>query len=214
MIYDRVWLCHRLPAQKIGSGEWKKGKREAAAIPPAVLLYRDRPRDGSETFCVPVEEYLGGEMTGPWSDVYSICAVMYSLLTGRRPADAKARMRGELLEPPSRLGVSIGANRERVIMKGLEILQKDRWQNGRKLYQALFEEVNDHVSDAVPAEKPERTDAAEGNRAYAGYSHMVFRNSDGFFFGYTGREAAAILGCIRPERRQRAGMGAGEGRRI
>ena len=156
VIYDRVWLCHRLPAQKPGSGEGQKGTREAAAIPPAVLLYRDRPRDGSETFCVPVEEYLGGEMTGPWSDVYSICAVMYSLLTGRRPADAKARMRGELLEPPSRLGVSIGANRERVIMKGLEILQKDRWQNGRELYQALFEEVNDRVSDAVPAEKPEK----------------------------------------------------------
>ena len=141
VIHDRVWLCHTLPLHHSGSEKWEKGADGAETAPPAVsLLYRNRPEDDSEMFCIPVEEYLGGEMPGPWSDVYSICAVIYSMLTGRRPADVKGRMRGERLEPPSRLGVSIGANRERALMKGLEIIQKNRWQNGQELYQALFEE--------------------------------------------------------------------------
>ena len=162
VIHDRVWLCHTLPLHHSGSEKWEKGADGAETAPPAVsLLYRNRPEDDSEMFCIPVEEYLGGELPGPWSDVYSICAVIYSMLTGRRPADVKARMRGEPLELPSRLGVSIGANRERALMKGLEIIQKDRWQNGQELYQALFEEENDTVTVIVPMEE---TGKAKKNR--------------------------------------------------
>ena len=157
VLYDRIWLCHTLPSRtSIPGSQGRAEKSPAEKRRPAhtvSLLRRIRPKDGSETFCMPVEEYLGGDMIGPWSDVYSICAVIYALLTGQRPAEAKKRMRGEKLKPPSYLGAAIGAGREQALMKGLEIIQKDRWQNCRELYQALY----------APAEGPE--DPGKAKRA-------------------------------------------------
>jgi serine/threonine protein kinase len=48
----------------------------------------------------PGEQYVtDGSLQGPWTDIYSLSAVMYSALTGSRPADFGARMLADDMAP-------------------------------------------------------------------------------------------------------------------
>jgi HAMP domain-containing protein len=40
----------------------------------------------------PIEQYAGGGRQGPWTDIYSMGATLFWLLTGRKPVDAPARL--------------------------------------------------------------------------------------------------------------------------
>lgn len=47
----------------------------------------------------PVEQYDATSKQGAWSDIYAIGAVMYWMVSGRRPMDAIARVRQDVLTP-------------------------------------------------------------------------------------------------------------------
>lgn len=49
----------------------------------------------------PLEQYSPKAKQGPWTDVYSLCAVFYELLTGATLPDALERAGGEEVFPPS-----------------------------------------------------------------------------------------------------------------
>ena len=72
-----------------------------------------------------------------------ICAILYASITRQLPVNAKQRVKGTDLQPPSRLGVPISRQREKGLMKGLEILQKDRWKDGCELYRVLYGKANE-----------------------------------------------------------------------
>jgi serine/threonine protein kinase/HAMP domain-containing protein len=40
----------------------------------------------------PIEQYAGGGRQGPWTDIYSMGATLFWLVTGRKPVDAPARL--------------------------------------------------------------------------------------------------------------------------
>ena len=142
MVYERLWYCFPLPEKRRkcfahGSGESREGW---------CRLTEDQSRredddsagvSGSSWEALEIK--LGREEAGPWSDVYSICAVIYTAITGRPPESAAERVNGTELRPPSRLGIRIDEGREAALMKGLALLRKDRWQDAGELYRAFYE---------------------------------------------------------------------------
>ena len=87
---------------------------------------------------IPLEQQMKQERVSPASDVYSFCAVVYWWLTGKVPPDVYSRMQGENLKSPWELKISISPKQEAALMKGLSLMEKDRYTNGAELYQALY----------------------------------------------------------------------------
>lgn len=86
----------------------------------------------------PEEQYRGKGCQGPWTDIYIFCAVVYRMITGKRPAGAVDRFLGETLISPSELGAQIGLEQEEVLLKGMALLGKDRYQSIAEFKAALF----------------------------------------------------------------------------
>ena len=139
---ERLWFCF-WPQEFVGRKISGKGKTGWPAEFLAFLGSEDWQKGQAEEALMPVEAYMGRDVTGPWSDIYSICAVIYTRLTGQLPVGVKERVRGTILPLPSQLGIGISRGRERALMKGLELLPKDRWQNGRELYRELLISANE-----------------------------------------------------------------------
>lgn len=78
----------------------------------------------------PPEQYLKAGMTGPWSDIFAVCAVMYEALTGEKPHSAISRTRKDTLAPVTTLA-SVGSNVNDAIMQGLSLdIQKRHFYAG------------------------------------------------------------------------------------
>ena len=93
--------------------------------------------------------YMSPEATyGPYdldarSDIYSLGATVYSLLTGRPPLEAGTtqeligKIRHEIPAPPQREGLSSNDEFERIVMKMLEKRPSDRYQTPIQLLKDL-----------------------------------------------------------------------------
>src|SRR5207247_9107960 len=96
-------------------------------------------------------EVRGGEPGEPASDVYTVTANIYAALTGHEPNPDPTQ-----LVPPRQLRPAIPAAVERVILRGLSHVPKDR-------YFTATEMLEDFVSDAgtfhTPAAAPELTES-------------------------------------------------------
>ena len=70
----------------------------------------------------PFEQYHSHGNQGPWTDIYSLAAVMYWLVTGQRPVESAARVHSDPLLPASKAADSgtFGASLLRAIEWGLE----------------------------------------------------------------------------------------------
>lgn len=86
----------------------------------------------------PLEQYSSKGRQGAWTDVYSLCAVFYELLTGAVLPDALERAGGEDVYPPSLYGAQITVEEEAILMKGLALDHKDRIKSMTVLEKALF----------------------------------------------------------------------------
>jgi serine/threonine protein kinase len=87
----------------------------------------------------PEEQYRSRGVQGPWTDIYALCATMYKAITGVTPDESSERMRRDEVKRPSELGVAIPSALESVLMKGMAVLQEDRWQSVDELMTALNE---------------------------------------------------------------------------
>lgn len=81
----------------------------------------------------PEEQYRSKGVQGPWTDVYAICATIYKCITGVTPDEANDRLYTDELNNPSALGISVTPDFEYALMKGLAVLQKDRYQSIKDL---------------------------------------------------------------------------------
>lgn len=85
----------------------------------------------------PPEQYSNGFNIGPWMDVYAMSATMYRCVAGRVPQPSPDRIHRDELMPPSALGADIPPAVEEVLLKGMALDPKDRYQDMWALYQAL-----------------------------------------------------------------------------
>ena len=88
----------------------------------------------------PIEQYAGGGRQGPWTDIYSMGATLFWLITGRKPLEAPARL-GEPDPLPS--AESLGKDRFspqflRAIDWALKMHPADRPQSVDQFRSALF----------------------------------------------------------------------------
>lgn len=78
----------------------------------------------------PAEQYEKKGRQGPWTDVYSICATMYEMMTGCMLQNSLERTISDEIYMPSEFGVSISQEQESMfIAKGLSSDPVDRFQS-------------------------------------------------------------------------------------
>lgn len=88
----------------------------------------------------PPEQYDRNGNQGPWSDVYSMCASIYYLLTGIRIPNAKDRQNQDTVKLLQLLGVPISEKQDFAIHKGLSLEASGRYQTIAELYYDLYNE--------------------------------------------------------------------------
>lgn len=76
---------------------------------------------------------------GPWTDVYSLCATIYYMLTGQAPIDATERVFNDTIKPLWEYPVDITKDVAEVIMHGLAVESSARLQTLDELYETLYE---------------------------------------------------------------------------
>lgn len=89
----------------------------------------------------PVEQYERNGKLGPWTDVYSMCASIYYLLTGIRIPKSKEREKCDTLQRLQAMGVPISEEQDLAIWKGLRIEPEQRYSSIAELYQDLYQEM-------------------------------------------------------------------------
>lgn len=100
-------------------------------------LYKDGPILLKHGYAPP-EQYFKTGQQGPWTDVYSMCASIYYLLTGVRIQNARERMEQDQLTLLQVMGVPVSEEQDFAIMKGLSLLPERRYATIAQLYQDLY----------------------------------------------------------------------------
>ncbi len=69
----------------------------------------------------PVEQYDNSKNLGPWTDIYSLGATLYMMLTGNKPDESTNRKIADTTPEPSQINSNIDENLSNAIMKALAI---------------------------------------------------------------------------------------------
>lgn len=105
--------------------------------------YYDAQSDKSMTVILkhgyaPIEQYSSNGNQGTWTDVYSLCATIYRMLTGKVPDEAINRIKNDGLVPVRSLVNKVPKNIESAIGKGLSVMPENRQQTVEELYHELY----------------------------------------------------------------------------
>jgi serine/threonine protein kinase len=85
----------------------------------------------------PMEQYMVGQHTGPYTDIYALGATLYTLLTGQVPTQAPERSLGTSMPAPRALNLSISPELEMAVLKAMAIQPQDRFQSAGDFASAL-----------------------------------------------------------------------------
>ncbi len=100
----------------------------------------------------PEEQYRTKGHQGPWTDVYALSATIYRCITGQNPEESMNRVFVDENPLPSQLGAVITPIQEAALMKGLAVLQKNRYQTVGALLEGFSgKEPVAAVAAAAPA---------------------------------------------------------------
>ena len=111
---------------------------------------------GTPAFMSPEQASPGGPEVGPVSDVYSLGAILYVLLTnkpmysGRATQDVLDKVRRQAPPRPSAIAKSIPAGLEAICLKATARAIPDRYQNARELMQDLCHWLDGEPVNALP----------------------------------------------------------------
>lgn len=96
----------------------------------------------------PLEQHSARSRKGAFTDIYSVGAVFYYLLTGERPMDATERVL-EKMKEPIELNPNIPPQINAIIMKAMEMDGEMRYQSAKELIDDIFSD------EPISTEKPE-----------------------------------------------------------
>lgn len=85
----------------------------------------------------PIEQY-SPDGQGAWTDVYGMCATIYSVLTGVEPPPARERLQHDKLIPVDRIGVRMKNYQAQAISRGLVVRPENRTRSMVELRAALY----------------------------------------------------------------------------
>ncbi|WP_255502593.1 serine/threonine protein kinase [Cylindrospermum sp. FACHB-282] len=136
----------------------RDGKPEAVLIDFSLALDFDhtlttaRTRETSEGF-TPLELYSQqGQPTGAYTDIYSLAATLYVLLTGKIPVSAiKRKLDKKPFVNPKKLNSQISDRTNRQILEGMKLDAKKRPQSVREWLDALGLTSANAAPDTSPA---------------------------------------------------------------
>ena len=119
----------------------------------------------------PLEQYSATSRKGAYTDLYSLAAVFYFILTGQRPIDATERTL-ERMKEPSELNPAIPAQINAVIMKAMSMNAADRYQSARKMEEDILsgnfptgcQDIAEESLPQTPIISPSDNDADNNNR--------------------------------------------------
>ena len=83
------------------------------------------------------EQYRDKSNQGYFTDIYSIGAILYQMLTGVKPTESTEREYKDELKSPLQLGVKIEPNIDRTVMEAMAVQPELRFQNVQQLEDAL-----------------------------------------------------------------------------
>lgn len=89
----------------------------------------------------PPEQYRKDGNQGPWTDVYSMCASIYYLLTGIKIPNAPDRVKKDTVQLLQVMGVPISESQDMAIRKGLSLDINSRYHSISELYQDIYGEI-------------------------------------------------------------------------
>lgn len=93
----------------------------------------------------PLEVYSTKGELGPWTDIYALCATIYYYLSGDNPVEVIERISGKKLKNLSEYNTSVFPELENVILKGMSVDIKDRYQSMEEFCEALYGVVNERL---------------------------------------------------------------------
>jgi serine/threonine protein kinase len=89
----------------------------------------------------PTEQYTRNSRKGAYTDIYSIGATLYFILTGQVPVEAAARI-VEPMPEPKQLNPSIPDEANRTILKAMQLKPADRYQSVQTFLNDLLNKNN------------------------------------------------------------------------
>lgn len=124
-----------------------------------------RPAQLAEGYAAP-EQYSKTAPHGEWTDVYSLCAVLYKVLSGTMPPAADTRTVNDNLIPLNQLVEGVPPVVSQGIMAGLMVDQQLRLRSMRQLIQAVYyatyeapvsvPQPEETTGEYVPGPQPEK----------------------------------------------------------
>jgi len=99
------------------------------------------------------EQYANDlKQMGPWTDIYSVGALMYTALCGKRPADALKRLAGQPLVPVLQLASDVPLELARTVEACLELMAQRRPADVSELCRRLlsWQPMAHHWTEALP----------------------------------------------------------------
>lgn len=152
----------------------------------------------------PAEQFMSHGKNGPWTDLYSLGATCYRLITGREPQDAVERLAEDelpLLAENADLQKRFSCKFLSAIDKSLRMPRRDRWQSAREWLAELDDAcplvpVDGKVSVQSLAVEKQREDIPVKGRSFNWGRAIVFALVAGVSSLVGGAILLAIIAAI------------------